>query len=346
MRLLPLKSYIPTVRGLIANRMAGEAVYPFYASFKITSRCHFGCPFCNVRRDRSADRSTADIKAVLDNLSRSSVLMTSFEGGEPLLRDDIGELLQYARTCGFYLLFTTSARDLMDQPLREYAPYIDFLHVSIDEGHDNLCMFEALPRLCELPVQVSVQTVVTRDTVGCLADKVRRCREAGANIVIIPASPMEGAQNCFPDMDALRRTVEDLRRNYPGTIHTPRKFFDAYAGRRCSPASVIIASDCRLYYPCHILGTKGPDLTVTDLNTWLAGDEARAMRRRMRACTRNCGWYQYYSIDSYVSPITVWESLMPMLIQAIRRRGGRRSARRSTQRLMSRARRIFVRQRQ
>jgi hypothetical protein len=33
------------------------------------------------------------VKRILDNLSRSSVLMTSFEGGEPLLREDIGELL-------------------------------------------------------------------------------------------------------------------------------------------------------------------------------------------------------------------------------------------------------------
>jgi MoaA/NifB/PqqE/SkfB family radical SAM enzyme len=315
MRILPLKSYLPTLRGLIANRRAHQAIYPFYASFKITSRCHFGCPFCNVRRDRIPDRSTEDIKAVLDNLSKSSVLMTSFEGGEPLLRDDIGELLRHARTCGFYLLFTTSCRNLMDYPLEEYAKYIDFLHVSIDEGHDNLEMFEFLPALCRLPTQISVQTVVTRDTVGLLEAKVRRCHEAGANIVIIPASPMEGAEDCFPDIAELRAQIQRLRKAFPYTIHTPRRYFDSYEAHRCSSASIIIAPDCRIYYPCHILGSKGPDLSKADLGGWLAGDEAGEMRLRMRDCSRNCGWYQYYSIDSYVSIASVWESLAPMLRQ-------------------------------
>jgi MoaA/NifB/PqqE/SkfB family radical SAM enzyme len=275
-----------------------------------------------VRFDRTPDRPAADMKAVLDNLSRSPVLMTSFEGGEPLLRDDIGDLLEHARRYSFYVLFTTSVRNLGDYPLRDYAANIDFLHVSIDEGHGNLEMFDALEWLCGLPVQVSVQTVVTRDTIAALEHKVRRCFEEGANIVIIAATPMDGARNCFPDIDELGREVDRLRAMFPHTIHTPRKYFEAYKNARCSTASIIIAPDCRLYYPCHIQGGKGPDLTTTDLTQWLATPEAAALRCRMRACTRNCGWYQYYAIDSYISPATVRQSLAPMLRQ---RRPGSRS---------------------
>ena len=107
--------------------------------------------------------------------------MTSFEGGEPLLRDDIGELLRYARQqCGFYLLFTTSVRDLESYPLEDYGRYIDFFHISIDEGHDNLALYDALPRLVKrLESQVSVQVVVTRDTILSLETKVQRCHAAG-----------------------------------------------------------------------------------------------------------------------------------------------------------------------
>ena len=146
MRILPFSWYLPTIACVFRNLRARKAVYPFYASFKLTSRCHFGCPFCNVKQHRVPDLSTDDIKAILANLSRSSVLMTSFEGGEPLLRPDIGELLEFARPCKFYLLFTTSAKNLVDYPLDEYARYIDSLHVSIDEGHDNLeGLFDVLP---------------------------------------------------------------------------------------------------------------------------------------------------------------------------------------------------------
>ncbi|MBD3420296.1 MAG: radical SAM protein [Chitinivibrionales bacterium] len=318
-RLLPPAAYLPTAKGLLGNFVTRRRVFPFYASFKLTCRCHFGCPFCNVKKDRTDDLSTEDIKKVLDNLSRSSVLMTSFEGGEPLLREDIGELIDYAARCKFYLLFTTSHRKLLEHPLERYARNIDFLHVSIDEGHGNLDLFDLLDRLVNLPTQVSVQTVVTRDTIGALEDKVRRCCRVGANIVIIPATHMDNAENHFPDIEVLEKKMLHLRRKYPDTIHTPQGYFSAYVRRKCSSASIIIAPDGRLYYPCHILGSKGPDLRSTELNTWLRSAQARQLRGHMANCTRNCGWYQYYSIDSYTSISSVWEALRPMVVQGKRR---------------------------
>jgi MoaA/NifB/PqqE/SkfB family radical SAM enzyme len=320
MRILPITNYVPTLKGIARNLMAHKAVYPLYASFKLTSRCHFGCPFCNVRNNKAPDLSTAEIKSILDNLSRSSVLMTSFEGGEPLLRTDIGELLTYARKHGcFYLLFTTSVKNLLDYPMDDYARCIDFLHISIDEGHNNLELFSALPEITKLPTQVSVQTVVTADTVDLLEDKVSRCHDCGANIVIIPATPMDNAQDCSPDIDALEQQVLRLKKKYPFTIHTPNGYFSAYRKGLCSSASVIIAPDGSLYYPCHILETKGPDLRTTDLTNWLTTNEARQLRQTMADCTRNCGWYQYYSIDSYTSVFSVMEALGPMLLQKRKR---------------------------
>jgi MoaA/NifB/PqqE/SkfB family radical SAM enzyme len=310
---LPVKNYFPTFRGWIRNLVAREAIFPFYASLKLTSRCHFACPFCNVRNTPVPDLSTSDIKTILGNLSRSSVLVTSFEGGEPLLRADIDELLHYTRQCSFYILFTTSARNVFSYPLEEYAQFIDFFHVSIDEGHANLEMFDLLPRLVELPMQVSVQTVVTADYVNALDDKVKRCWEAGANIVVIPATCLDNADDCFPDINALERKINTLRRQYPDTIHTPRGYFRAYHRRKCSSASIIIAPDGRLYYPCHVRCTKGPDLRTQDLNRWLVTPEARSIRQQMRHCERNCGWYQYYATDSYASMTSVIDSLRPML---------------------------------
>jgi MoaA/NifB/PqqE/SkfB family radical SAM enzyme len=313
MRRLPFTAYLPTIKGLLRNALRHEAVFPFYASFKVTSRCRFGCQFCNVKNDPLPDLPAEDIKTILRNLSRSSVLMVSFEGGEPLLRHDIGDLLAYARRCRFYLLFCTSERNLAKYPLTEYARYIDFLHVSIDEGHDNLELFDQLPWLCVLPLQVSVQTVVTADTIDRLDDKVRRCHENGANIVVIPAVRMDGAEDRFPDIAALERKVRELRIRFPDTIHTPMGYFEAFRKKRCSSATVIIAPDGRLYYPCHILNRKGPDLRTADLMQWLTTREAAIERTLMRACRRNCGWYQYYSINSYTSLRSVMETLRPVL---------------------------------
>ncbi|MBU0713356.1 radical SAM protein [bacterium] len=316
---MSLNSYVPSIKGLWKNYKNRAPIFPFYASFKITSRCQYKCPFCNMNKNRNKDLSTKDIKLILDNLSRSSIIMTSFEGGEPLLRKDIHELLLYARKCNFYLLFTTSQKNILDYPIQEYAKYIDFLHISIDEGHNNLEMFDLLPDLVRLPTQVSVQIVVTNNTIDVLEEKVKYCYKTGANTVIIPASPMTGAENCFPDIDELKEKVISLYTKYPNTIHTPHQYFNAYSAHKCSSASVIIAPDGYLYYPCHILETKGPDLRSTDLNTWLISREAQLLREKMNKCKLNCGWYQYYSIDAYTSPLTIINSLKPMLFQKYNR---------------------------
>jgi MoaA/NifB/PqqE/SkfB family radical SAM enzyme len=316
LRIPGVKSYVSAFGGIVRNIIKREAIYPFYASLKLTSRCHFHCPFCNVKQDSVSDMSTEDIIRILDNLSRSTVLMTSFEGGEPLLRKDIGELIQYARKkCNFYLLFTTSVKNLLDYPISEYAHGIDFLHISIDEGHDNLELFDALPQITILGTQVSVQTVVTSKTIDALEDKIKRCYETGANIVVIPAAHIDNTDDFFPDIDELEQKIRLLKKKYPLTIHTPDGYFNAFRNGKCSSASIVISPDGRLYYPCHIIGTKGPDLRTTDLSKWLLSDEAFALRKTMKNCGRNCGWYQYYSIDSYTSIFSVAEAIGPMLLQ-------------------------------
>jgi MoaA/NifB/PqqE/SkfB family radical SAM enzyme len=320
MRILPLPHYFPTLKGLVRNIARREAAYPFYASFKLTSRCHFGCPFCNVKNDRAADLPTEQVKAILDNLSRSPVLMTSFEGGEPLLRADIGELLRYARErCRFYLLFTTSVKNVLSYPLEDHGRFIDFFHISIDEGHNNHELYDALPDLVRrLESQVSVQVVVTGQTVAALENKVKKCHDVGANIVIIPATHMDNTEDFFPDIGELERVMAGLRKKYPYTIHTPQGYFKALRDGRCSSASIIIAPDGKVYYPCHIQATKGPSLVDTDLSEWLLSREAKVLRGHMKTCTRNCGWYQYYSIESYTSIGSMVQAVWPMLVQKIR----------------------------
>jgi len=310
-RLLPISKYLKTASALLSNRLRGESRYPFYASFKLTSRCHFNCSFCNIRNDRQEDLSTEKVKRILDHLSASSVILVGFEGGEPLLRADIGELLEYARSKSFYLLFTTSERKLESYPMKEYAKYIDFFHISIDEGHRNLELYDRLPEFRNYGSQMAVQIVVTEETLQALESKVKRCQEVGANAVIMPAVHMNRTENRFPDLSRVEQEILRLKKVYPATIYTPNGYFDAVREGRCSTASVIINSDGRLYYPCHILENRGPDLAEQPLMPWLRSPEAALFRNQMKNCARRCGWYQYFSINDFVSLSSTYDSLKP-----------------------------------
>ncbi|MBL8027172.1 MAG: radical SAM protein [Fibrobacteres bacterium] len=312
LRIIPVKKYLKVAKSLIANRIAGESVYPVYASFKLTRRCHFSCKFCNIKDNSAVDMSTEKVKQILDNLSKSSVVLVSFEGGEPLLRPDIRELLQYARSKNFYLLFTTSERKLERYPMKEFAEYIDFLHISIDEGHGNLEMLDRLKEYASYGTRLSIQIVVEKETLGALENKVKLCYEAGANVVIMPAVQMDRTDNHFPDLEMFETEMKRLKRLYPYTTYTPDGYFNAVRKGICSTASVVIGADGYLSYPCHIRDEKGPDLSQVDLMDWLKGEEAKSARERMKNCGRNCGWFQYFSISDFVTPAKVIDALRPL----------------------------------
>src|SRR5437016_13104405 len=139
-------------------------------------------------KNRWKDMPTEDVKAILDNLGRSSVIVCSFEGGDPLVRDDIGEILRYQYEKPWYLLFTTSERDMQQRyPMAEYGKYIDFLHISIDEGHKNLDMYDELEEYTKWGSIVTVQIVVTKNDIGALEQKIKRCQDAGVKAVVMCA---------------------------------------------------------------------------------------------------------------------------------------------------------------
>lgn len=312
MRLLPTSKLLRTARYLYRNRRLGQGVYPFYASLKVTDRCRFHCSFCNVWRQPARDLDTDEMIQVLHNLGQSSIVLTSFEGGEPLLRKDIDLLLEAASHQPFYLLFTTSAKDLLDYPLKDFSRWIDFLHVSIDEGHDNLELFEALPHLAQFPWVVCVQTVVRQGELSKLGEKVERCAASAAKILIMPAVELDGAESCFPEPNDFSREVLRLKQSFPRTVITPRRYLEALQGRSgCSAASIIIDSDGGLFYPCRTLGEKPINLTETPLLDYLESPRAAVQRERMKTCARSCGWYQYFAIDFFTAPDEVMASLSP-----------------------------------
>ncbi len=312
MRYLSAKRYGQILNYLTANFLAQEAIYPFYASLKITHKCKFRCKFCNVWKEKTPDISKEDAFKVLDNLGNSSIILLSFEGGDPLLRPDMLELLEYAHNKPFYKFITTSERKLENYPLEEYSKYLDFLHISVDEGHKNLFMLDKLPDLTKRGMTICVQIVVTKDDVGALESKVKRIYDAGAKTVIMPAVHLDDTDDFMPETDAFRKEIFRLKRLYPATITTPDLYLQRmHLPHACNTASIIIDSDGGVFYPCRTIGEKPFNLLETPLNNFLVSEKAKRARARMAACTRHCLWYQYFAANAFVSPVEVWSALRP-----------------------------------
>lgn len=314
MRHQPMGKYLATLKYAYSNFVAKEQVYPFYCSFKVVQRCDSRCDFCNVWKYPMPDMPTEKVLRIVDNVADSSVLLLSIEGGEPLMREDIGEILRYVRTKPLYLLFTTSGKLFDKRPMKEYAKYIDFLHVSIDEGHKNLEFFERLPEFVSWGPIVCAQIVVMREYLKDLEEKIRKCYAAGAKAVVMPACNLPDTEDFLPDLTGFRNEVFRLKKEYPRTIITTDKYLRTLdVPHSCNTASVIIDADGFLHYPCRTLMEKSIDVSKDSLVEFVASKKARECRQRMGQCDKQCHWYQYFATDSFVSPRTGLSALGPYI---------------------------------
>ena len=316
MKKLPLSKYKKTMEYAFQNKLAGESIYPFYASYKVTHKCSLKCSFCNVWMEDIPDLETKDVFKVIDNIANSSIVVLSLEGGDPLVRKDLGEILEYAYQKPFTLFFTTNGHLLHKRPMEEYGKFIDFLHISIDEGHDNLEFFERLEEFQSYGPEICIQTVVTRDTMDVLEDKVKRVFDVNARTVIMPACHLDGTDDFYPDPQEFKKHIISLKKKYPNTITTPTGFLDNInKPHGCSTSSVIIDSDGGLFYPCRTVGQRIFNFTEGSFIDFLESDAAKEARKQMEECSRRCGWYQYFATDVFASPKSIMSSLSPYIFK-------------------------------
>lgn len=80
---------------------------PFLVSWNLTGRCNLLCPHCYLNANsqlkaRNSELSIEEARFVIDELSYlNTCIMLILSGGEPMLREDIFEIVRYASEAGF-----------------------------------------------------------------------------------------------------------------------------------------------------------------------------------------------------------------------------------------------------
>ena len=103
---------------------------PHHAQWLITRKCNFRCVGCNVWKEQDQrELATEDVKKGLDILKKLGIVELVISGGNPLLREDIGEIIDYASK-----LFITTVCDngsIAAQKI-DCLKKVDFTAISID----------------------------------------------------------------------------------------------------------------------------------------------------------------------------------------------------------------------
>jgi MoaA/NifB/PqqE/SkfB family radical SAM enzyme len=108
---------------------------PICLTWELTYACNLACVHClssSGRRD-PRELSTAEAKSVIDELQRMQVFYVNIGGGEPTVRSDFWELLDYAVTHDVGVKFSTNGIKLDEARAAQLAAtdYVD-VQISLD----------------------------------------------------------------------------------------------------------------------------------------------------------------------------------------------------------------------
>jgi len=76
---------------------------PIVIGWNITYRCNLRCQYCGYPSIKVDEMKTNDIFQLIDEMTHLGTKIIVFSGGEPLLRDDLGEIIAYCRKKGIYV---------------------------------------------------------------------------------------------------------------------------------------------------------------------------------------------------------------------------------------------------
>lgn len=139
------KSMFRALKGLIKSQLMPHP-FPVAMTFAITYKCQCKCVHCSAGRHFRKDKrelSTEEAKKLIDDAQKLGVTIIAFTGGEPLLREDIFELISHVDKNKAMPVMFTNGQYLSEEIVEKLAKaglYSLFLSIDSPEEleHDAL----------------------------------------------------------------------------------------------------------------------------------------------------------------------------------------------------------------
>jgi MoaA/NifB/PqqE/SkfB family radical SAM enzyme len=304
---------------------------PIVVSFEVTDACTCWCKHCDHGgpRDESRNLKPADFRRYLDAL-RPCVVQVS--GGEPLLRDDVVEIVREIKggarppytilVSNWSLMTKQKYLALAEAGIDQFSVSLDFP----DERHDDFRVYPGLyrhledliPRLAKLGRDdIVLNTCITSENVGEIGAIADKAREWGVNLCYSAYSARRtGCRDYFLEtpeqlvqlnrqLDAVeaRRDSTNWIVNAPTTLEATRRYFANKGTPGCTAGSrfLVVTADGALQ-PCSM-----------QFQRYALEDRAQMIKEFSRS--NRCDEC-YVSIRSYLDksfPQLLWENVSGFL---------------------------------
>jgi radical SAM family uncharacterized protein len=263
-------------RGLISNLF--DVRVPLFCGHKLTYNCNLRCKMCPFWKRSGRDSSIEMEKAILRRIYDSGACGIAFEGGEPLLRNDLVEILAFSRSLPLHTSLVTNGT-LLESRINEISPYINgVVYVSLDgleKTHDMIrgvsgCFRKAVRGITASreKVAMTINTTIMAENVHEIEDLVMLAKELDIRISVAVAHEYCNAEASAPASHEMReiaaKLVEMKKKGYPLVNST--SYFKVIAKEKnwmCKPWSMVnVGPEGKLVLPCYVRNEYATSVSV------------------------------------------------------------------------------------
>jgi MoaA/NifB/PqqE/SkfB family radical SAM enzyme len=298
-----MRDHLTTARlaaGLFRARVRGRR-RPRIVSWAITHRCNLDCRYCDVPHRPLPELDEAQAADMVDQMAAAGTRAVSFNGGEPLLRDDIEALVERCRDHGMLVSMSTNGALLGVRA--GVLPHLRTLQLSVDGGgrvHESLRgagtwrqVIAALEMAASAATPVVLSGVLTSRNLDQVDALIELARSWDARVNFLPVGRVHAHRRdideLVPSAEAMRATFAHVERRAAegAPILGSRAGFDYLARWPDPPRIPCVAGTAMaklsadgLLFPCAMLEhrTRGQDavrLGFTQAFERLADDPLR-----------------------------------------------------------------------
>lgn len=218
---MKIANKINSARKMIECSLLNRRI-PIAVVHLITRRCDSRCKYCDIYDNTKPEMGTEEVFRLLDELKESGTEKYSMFGGEPLLRKDLGEIIDYSKKKGLFTSFGSNGY-LLPKRIDEIQN-VDLINFSFDgpeEVHDrhrikgaHEKVMKAIETARERNIQVITQTVISRYNLGEIDYILEKAKELGFRAGFQPVMhrPTGGAgiDALMPEKQAYKEAIKKL----------------------------------------------------------------------------------------------------------------------------------------
>ncbi len=205
------------LRARIANKKA-----PLVVGWAITDRCNRSCEYCGRWSGKLEELQTGEVLNIIDELAALGTIQISLTGGEPLIREDIGRIIDHIHSKGIGVVLNSNGQ-LVKQRIDEIKN-LDRLTLSLEgdlETHDSIRgkgsyreVMEAVTVLKRQGIKVDFATVLTKLNLDSIDHVLDKAKEAGGCVTFQPATQLvlggKKPNPLAPPIEAYQRAIDKL----------------------------------------------------------------------------------------------------------------------------------------